>query len=227
MTDEPAPAAQPAVQANRATPGPTAAASHGLRRFNDDGVEQFRQNLAQLGQDPTLPPPSELLDASALTEAVPGARALTRPGFATKCQAAEYLSHLLKPVQGPDLFQDVGLWSWLTLFYFDDVCPSKQGKRAPLQRAHYVPEPWDHRRFYMHLLASSLRILQLAPVHNCLFLEYPPHVRSEVMQAMMSRLYLMRIPCIPEAIETLYYDPTRRRPKVRALNPKQKRPQVT
>lgn len=196
--------------------------TYDVRRFNDQGIEAFRQYLRQLRETPSLPPPLQLLDDPALSSVVPGVGALTRPGFATKRQAAVYLQALLKPIAGQGLFKDVGLWTWLTLFFFDDVCPPNGDKRQAANVAHYVFDAFNYRRYYKHLLAMPLQVLEMAPGHNRLFLDMPLPVLGQVMERMAGRLYLMRIPCVPEVLDALYFDAARGKQKRNVANPNQK-----
>ncbi len=196
--------------------------THVLRRFNDEGIAAFRRYLHQLRENPSLQPPFQLLDDTALTNAVSGVGQLTRPGFSTKRQAAVYLQRLLAPIDSRGLFKDVGLWTWLALFFFDDVCPSNRGKRQAADVAHYIFDAGNYRRYYKHLLAMPTQVLQLAPHHNRLFLDMPLPVLGQVMERMAARLYLMRIPCVPEVLDTLYFDVPRGKQKRNVANPNQR-----
>src|SRR5438067_622944 len=129
-----------------------------LHRFNEAGISRFRGYLADLRQKPSLPPPWEMLEDAALTTVVPEAIELERPGFALKRDAAVYLHAKLKPFMGQNLFKDSGLWTWLSLYYFDDVCPAVGAVRAPANDAHYVLEADEAWRYYKHLLATPVRI---------------------------------------------------------------------
>src|SRR4051812_13651614 len=111
------------IKTNRAAPS----SSKPLSRFNDAGVLRFRAFLAELRANPTLIPPTEMLEDSAISELIPGTIPVARPagGLSNKREAAELLRDLLSPLRaaGRDVSQDVGLWTWLTLMFFDDVCP--------------------------------------------------------------------------------------------------------
>ena len=42
--------------------------------------------------------------------------------------------------------QDVGLWSWLAVWFFDQLCPPDgRGRRRPLDNPKYVAQLGDHR----------------------------------------------------------------------------------
>ena len=94
-----------------------------LHRFKSDGVSTFSTYRARLALEPTLPPPLGLLQDPALTEVVPGDIEVPERSFANRLEAGRFLIELLDAarIQLPE--RDQGLWTWLTLFYFDEVCP--------------------------------------------------------------------------------------------------------
>jgi hypothetical protein len=188
-----------------------------LRTLTSDGIQQFAAYLSLLREDRTLVPPWHLLDHPACSESVPSEIALDRPGFKTKLAAAQYLSDKLASMSG-DIFQDAGLWSWLALFYFDDVCPAVDGRRKPVANPHYILEPRNYLRRYRHLLATPVRILRLMPEHNMVFLNAPLPVHGDIVEQTMSRLYLYRQPAIGEAIDLLYLDKATTRAKRGIVN---------
>ena len=52
--------------------------------------------------------------------------------FANRLAVAEYLDRTLTPVGLADAFNDVGLWAWLALRFFDQLCPVQgDGSREP------------------------------------------------------------------------------------------------
>jgi hypothetical protein len=118
-----------------------------------------------------------------------------------------------------DVLSDVGLWSWLSIFYFDSVCTSRNGKRKVLADPHYILEAADYQRRYRHLLATPYRIRTEVPDHNRIFLDAPLPVHGDVVEQTVSKLYLLRFPAVREAIDRLYFDEGTGRPK-RGIVPK-------
>lgn len=189
-----------------------------LRQLTSTGIERFRSFLAQLRKDRTLSLPFELLIDPETSEAVPQEIQLERPGFKVKSDAASYLKDRLAPLHSPAIATNAGLWTWLTLFYFDDVCPAVDGSRKPVADAHYILDPFNHRRRYRHLLATPYRILITIPDHNRIFLNTPLPVHGDLIEQTMGRLYLIRIPAVREAIDMLYFDEATGRVKRGAMN---------
>lgn len=184
-----------------------------LRRFNEAGIAAFRNYLKGLRESPTLRPPFELLDDDSLTTTLPMVTGLSHPGFSAKRDAAEYLRELLKPLAGQDVFRDVGMWTWLTLWFFDDVCPASAGARKPKDAdVYYILNPAWNRR-YRHLLATPLEVLQVFPKHNRFFLSAALSTHGDPIEQVWSKFYVTRHNSVAEAIDMLFYDEATNGPK--------------
>ena len=123
-----------------------------LRRFTSSGLMQFEQYLDQLKVAPTTPPPNWLLMDDAAAESAADVEVVDQK-FATRFDVAEYLDRLLSIAKINTVERDAGLWAWLTLFFFGQVCPvGKNGERSAGEAARYVPLIDLSRRYYRHLL---------------------------------------------------------------------------
>lgn len=181
-----------------------------LRRFNEAGLAEFRRFLQQCRETPDMSVPVDMLGNTNLTSLVDERIEVYDVAFGSRRDAAEYLKSALSPLQESDLRLDAGLWTWLTLFYFDQICSLRDGQRVVRNDYHYVFEPRNQRHFYRHLLFLAWRILTIAPSHNRLFLDAKLAVLDKKTSEIMKRLYLTRIPCIFEALDRIYWDPARK-----------------
>ncbi|MBC8870462.1 MAG: hypothetical protein H8E44_13655 [Planctomycetes bacterium] len=184
-----------------------------LREFNDAGIDRFREFLVHARHHPDAEPPWHILRDEHLTKEMLPAVELDRPGFSTKRDAAEYLHDTLAPLPERGLMQNVGLWSWLSLYYFDDLCPKRSGKRRILTPHYYVTFSEDERYHARHLLASSYLIRKVSPQHNRVFLESPITTLGKVIERTLNRLFVLRVPAVFEVIDRLYFDQSRGRVK--------------
>ncbi len=143
-----------------------------LRRLNRAGVDAFEGFIDDARREPTMSPPFSLLADPAYSEAVGGGAALEGARLRSKLEAAEVLVDLLNrsgpPVRkrfDPARSDNEGLWSWLSLYFFDSLCPADQaGRRHIRASAHYryVADygPFRANRAYRHLLVGPYRILR-------------------------------------------------------------------
>lgn len=177
--------------------------------LNDKGVQEFRGYLEALRSDASLPPPLVLLDDPTTTTDVGQAVQIEAKTFATRYDAASYLDSKLGGLR--ELNYSPELWSWLALFYFDQVCPV----------ANYIPgmASW---RYYRHLLAGPCRIFQRHRDQAILLLSGPLSKPGDFMEQLASRQEFITNPDIIGAATMLYHDPTKGRPKRGAASTKRK-----
>ena len=131
-----------------------------LHRFNADGVAAFANYRARLALEPSLPAPVQLLEDPALCEPVPGAVEVLQRSFDNRLEAGLFLNELIDAAGISLPERDQGLWTWLTLFYFDEVCPADgNGNRNPQNEARLIAQVDNFQRFYRHLLLGPFLIV--------------------------------------------------------------------
>jgi hypothetical protein len=151
-------------------------------------------------------PPFGLLHDDATSEVVVPHIEISDIAPKTKRQSSDSLS-VLSVIPFNELQRDAGLWAWLALKWFDAICPPVvNGRRKVNQRAHYIPEVDNHQRRYRHLLLAPFVVRHWAPDHNGLWLDIDVSVHGEMMEQTLSKLYLLRVRGIREAIHELYQD---------------------
>lgn len=182
-----------------------------LREFNEAGIQAFKQFLSRRREIPETPIPSGLLEDSNLTAVVSPECEIAYRHFTRRRDAADHVSSALASLPQPLVAASSGIWTWLSLFFFDELCPPKDGKREVKNDYHYVFEPRNSRHFYRHLLFIAWQAKRLAPTHNRLLLDVPFGRLDQVTVEIMKRLYLTRIPCIFEVLDRLYWDDERGR----------------
>ena len=183
-----------------------------LRRFTEAGINAFRDELGRLRASPDHDPDPKLLEHREFTEVVAPETQIAEACFKTKGEAARYFSLIFNKRRAEEIEGDAGLWSWLSCFFIDSVCPFTDGRRSVKSDYYYIYEPRNMRNFYRHLLYVSWRVLRLAPIHNRLFLTTRIDSLDSATTEVMQRLYLLRIPGIFEVVDRLYWDEQRSRP---------------
>jgi hypothetical protein len=162
-----------------------------LRRFTAVGIERFADYLDALKREPGRLKPTELLADSVSSEEVAPVRQMNGQVPTTRLEVAQLLDELLLSTAPFETAADIGLWSWLALFYLDDICPQdRAGNRLPRERAAYIPEPGNFRRYYRHLLLGPYLIYQAHrddPSRAQGLLCKPPHIIDDVVAQIASR----------------------------------------
>ena len=180
-----------------------------LRRFNVAGLDRFKAFLAAARVDGAANVPWEVLEDDVLTEPMDALVQLDRPGFRTKREMVTYLRDRLQVLPERGLMRDAGLWTWLAMFYFDDLCPVQDGKRKVLSDWYYIYMVDQMLYWYRHLIVNPYEIYSRAQGFDEAFLTGPPSVLGGFSENTMRSLYVTRIDCIWEVMQRLYFDPRR------------------
>lgn len=182
-----------------------------LHRFNDEGVNRFSRFLDDLSANPAASPPSALLTDALCVEPVSAGVEVEPTPFATRMDAARYLDAILSSLSGCDVERDGGLWAWLSLFYFDQVCPTDAHRhRRPKERARYIPAVNNYQKYYRHLLAGPYRVFRAHrsdPNRALVLLCGPLHKPGEIVEQIVARQEIITNPHAVELATKIYFNP--------------------
>jgi hypothetical protein len=189
-------------------------------RLNESGIAIFAGWLETLKQGGSVQAPASLLTNPETTEALAVAVEVEQRTFANRFEAAEYLFTRFTAAGLTDVDNDRGLWAWLSLFYFDAVCPAgKGGSRKPGAQPRHIPEPGNFQRYYRHLLGGPYRIYRAhrddpkrAMALLCQSLDTP----GDVVEQLASRQEVVTNPGVLALATKLYVDKATQRIKPRA-----------
>lgn len=187
-----------------------------LRRLNARGVAAFRQHLSDIRAGVEFQSNPALLYVDDYSSPVVPRIEIAPKQFARKLDLASYLGSVLQPLDAPGLTADTGLWSWLALYYFDQLSPLRaDGKRRPREDYHYIPA--DVRRGHeRHLLAGPYRLFRMHGEHARVLLHPAVHQHGRFVYDLGYRRDFLTNRGLIEAIDVLYWNPRTRRPKVGA-----------
>ena len=188
-----------------------------VRRLNEQGIIAFCDFLNSLTSETPLAYPSALLIDPERTEEIVPSIDVEHRTFGSRYAAAEYFFTVFKGSALADIQRDRGLWAWLSLFYFDELCPADgRGQRKPGQNARWILETGVSWRYYRHLLAGPYSIYAAhsdSPKRTLLVLCGPLHQPGDIAEQIVSRLWIISTAGMMEAVSGLYYDPSTNRPK--------------
>lgn len=185
-----------------------------VRRFNNNGIRQMGEFIDSLTTDNPQTYPKNILTDLACTEIIKPEIELKQRSFENRFEVGEYFKLKFDDVDINDIERDRGLWSWLALYYFDELCNTdSNGNPKPGERARWIPEIWDFRKYYRHLLAGPYRIFSAyseEPSIAYSLLCTPPYQPGEVVEQLTSRQELVTNSSIVEASTKLYFDKQQR-----------------
>lgn len=127
-----------------------------VRVLNAEGSAKFAEFLAMLRASPGTAVPAYLLDDGRYSDPFDPAVVVEPLSFSTAFEIGTYTVKLFTICEDRLISRNHGLWSWLALFFFDQLCkPNPQGNRKPLEDAVYVlEERFSFRRYYRHAVRT-------------------------------------------------------------------------
>jgi len=191
-----------------------------IRALNSTGIEQFRGYLARLRDGVVADPPSSLLQDSNFTSELPVDIQIESQKFASRLGLGRFLCEVLSPLSQEDMDRNVGLWAWMSLFFFDLVCPvSKDGGRRPGQDYRHIPD-FSYRYRHRHLLYGPYQVYRRHGALSVLLLSGSLNSESAIYHEIASRQDLIANKGVIEATLNLYMDRRRGTPKQGCQDPK-------
>jgi hypothetical protein len=193
-----------------------------LRRFNSTGMAAFRDYLDKLASSPTSAPPLSWLEEPTMTEVVPNPVEVNSIQLTNRMEAGRLLLKWVEDagIERPE--SDAGLWTWLSLFLFDSVCPSDgNGVRKPGKYNRHIAQVDDWLKRHRHLLLSPFLIMRAhrdqpdrALALLCQTVSKPGNVVLQIAE----RQEYWSNRSIVAATTALYYDAAQKRTKVGSQN---------
>jgi hypothetical protein len=188
-----------------------------LRRLNPAGIARFEEFLNSLKTQTPQERPVNALEDPDTSEALEVEIKVVAKQFGSRLEAARYLDSKLGGSGLKNVEHDCGLWAWLCLFYFDELCPADgHGRHNPGDIARWIPQPQNYQRYYRHLLAGPYRIFRAhrdRPERALVLLGGPLDKPGEIVEQFASRQEIVTNPAVIESTTALYWDFTVNKPK--------------
>lgn len=188
-----------------------------VRRLNQSGIERFSLFLDSLRTDTPQDRPVEILTDQLTSEELECQIYIENRSFANRLEAARYLDEKFDSSGLRGVERDRGLWAWLSLFYFEQLCPAdNHGRRKPGELARWVPEVNNYQRYYRHLLAGPYRIYRAhrdRPERALALLCNPLDRPGDIVEQLASRQEIVTNKAVIETATELYIDPSTRKPR--------------
>lgn len=188
-----------------------------LRRLNSQGMAELTDFLNRVKQEgEATRVPAEILTDERTSEALPLRIDVESKAPADRMTTGRYFYTLFSGNEATPFSRDPGIWSWLSLYYFDELCMRrKNGTLDPGELARWLPSD-NSRRYYRHLLAGPYLIYRA-------YMHAPETARIVLCQAVQnpgnfvgqlaSRQDFIRNRAVVEAATILYFDESTGNPK--------------
>lgn len=180
-----------------------------VRILNDDGIEGFRTFLQRVRAGASESPPTWLLADSSTSIAFAPNIEVEQKVFPSRFDFGNYLSSTLEPLGRRSISHHHALWTWLSLYFFDELCPAQaNGARKVLEDAVYVvPALYNHQRYYRHIARTSwLTVSDHGEKAKVLLYGAERGSRSEIFEQIASRQGMLGNSTVVAGAFELYFD---------------------
>jgi hypothetical protein len=126
-----------------------------LRRLNETGIAQFAEYLNEgaIGAQPL-----HLLSHPDTSEPLSVSIKLRQRNYSNRYEFGRDLTMQLGSLDPAKISNDRGLWTWLALYLFDQLCPpGPDGKRKLDKQYRYILSS-DYRHYYRHLVRTPWQL---------------------------------------------------------------------
>ena len=184
-----------------------------VSRLNSRGLEYFKKYLNNLRENPDLKPPFEILENPDYSENFQDMAHVEQMDFQYRTHMVKYLSKALENLNTSLELENQGLWSWLSLFYFNQVCPEDlDRKRTPGMDYRHIPNV-GYRYKHRHLLAGPFQVFKMYEERARLLLNGVVHTENKIHHELGTRQNFITNPSIVEVADALYFDKSKNKPK--------------
>lgn len=179
-----------------------------INRLNDNGIIEFRNQLQELRLGTRHQLETSFLNDEKFISPFEEEIEIENIEFANKNDISTYLVDKLSLNNNKQLYYDVGLWTYLSVFYFHLLCPSdKSGNINIKADARYIlADPKNWTRYYRHLLACPARLLcELGNLSDS-FLASPIHIWGDFHEQLTAYQDIATNKPLIETANVLYWD---------------------
>lgn len=176
-----------------------------IRRLNDNGLAEFERYVERLREEGDVPIPDWLLIDDRTSEALDVSVDLGQNDFESRYELGAYLCSCLGEIDMYSFIGDRGFWSWIALFWFDLLCPEKNGKRRPLKYYNYVLSA-DYRHRPRHAIYMTWQLVDRYGEHARFLLSKSVPTRGELIEQLMARQDLLSSEGVMVLASELYSD---------------------
>ena len=129
-----------------------------IRSLTTNGIKQF-QDWLSTGAGGFIP--VHLLTDTETSEPLPGAGEAELGSFTNRYELAMYCNNALVEVPLSSIPRTHGVWSWLSLFFFDVIAPRKaDGTRDLKETVRYIGSQ-DYQKYYRHLIGFGVYAIRV------------------------------------------------------------------
>lgn len=191
-----------------------------VRIFNSAGIAKYDQILCELREARQGKLPDGFIEDDNYSTPYKLDVQLEHMEFENRLAMTKYLFNKLELDKNKNLyFHELGLWTWISAFYFEALTPVKKYGLHVREKAWYIlQDPRNFQRFYRHSIAYPCRLKsELGPKCDWM-LSGPTYKNNEVTEQLGAHKELALNKSVNELARTLYYNSAKKKLKRKAAS---------
>lgn len=187
-----------------------------VRVLNLEGLAKFMEYLAELRAAPSKAPPFELLTDGRYSDPFDPPVTIEQRSLNSAYEIGVYMIEVFKDCEDRLISRNHGLWSWIALFFFDQLCkPDDSGNRKPLEDAVYVlEERFSFRRYYRHGIRTPwMAVREHGEQAKVLLLTAGKGTRTDINEQLGAHQHLFANKTIIASAYSMYFDVAHQKPR--------------
>lgn len=187
-----------------------------VRVLNAEGLAKFSEYWVEVRASPSKPPPFDLLTDGRYSDPFDPQVNIELRSFDTAYEIGQYMVDVFANCEDRLISRNHALWSWLALFYFDQLCrPDASGNRKVLQESLYVlEERFSFQRYYKHSIRTPWAAVKLhGEFAKVLLLTVSKGTRTDITESLGGYQDIFGNKTIIASAYAMYFDGAQQRPR--------------
>lgn len=191
-----------------------------VRIFNKAGIAKYDEILCALREARQGKLPEGFIEDDNFSTPYKFDVELEHIEFKGRFELANYLFEKLQMDRNKNLyFDESGLWTWISAFYFEELTPVKKYGLHVREKAWYIlQDPRDFQRSYRHSVAYPCRLISELGQKCDWMLQSPTYRNNEVTEQLGAHKELALNKSVNDLARKLYFNSSNKKLKRKAAS---------
>ena len=173
-----------------------------IRRLNDEGLNTFEKYINERVCNKNPASVNFLLEDERFSESLVLDIKIENRAFETRYDMGQYLTEIFGLIDMQPFLGDRGIWSWIALFWFDQLCLPNAKPSKPYN--YILSSNYNHRP--RHAIFTTWMLVNRYKERSRFLLSKAPDKRGELIEQLAARQHLINCKGVMLAADRLYSD---------------------
>lgn len=175
-----------------------------IRKLNEYGCNEFTRYIFRLRDGSIENFPEWMLTHADTSEEIPDDIEIGTPAFGSRYEMGKYLTDLFEGAEFQKYIGDRGFWSWLGLYWFEQLCPLKRDKQRNASMPYNYVLSNDYKHRYRHAVYITWQLVSRYSTDSRFLLCKEMPVRGELIEQLMARQDILSMSGVMKLASWLY-----------------------